>query len=110
MDDKSYRTAVKEIFERIERAFENVDPDVAEAESLSGTCTILTPANRSKIIVSPQPPVKQIWVAVAAMGLAMHFSQDPTSQRWLDDKDSSKELFSQLSAAVKATTGLEIKI
>jgi iron donor protein CyaY len=108
MDEKQYRLMVKDIFARVEDAFEEVDPDLAEVESSSGTCAILIHKGRSKIIVSPQPPVQQIWFANASAGVALHFSFDANSSKWLDDKNASKELFEEISNSVQAACGVRV--
>lgn len=101
---------VSEIFKRIDDAFEEVDPDVAEVEVSAGACTIATPVKRSKIIVSPQPPVRQIWLAAAALGIAIHFDWHPEKLEWWDDKNKGYELFSHLRTLVKDMTGLQVEI
>jgi CyaY protein len=101
MDEKMYRARVSEAFGRIEKGFEKVDPDLAECENVAGALTI-TLRNRSKVIVSPQPSVRQIWLAVAAEARAYHFNFDNDSGRWLDDRGTGHELFTQISEAVGA--------
>ncbi len=64
--------------------------DVAEAEYAQGTLAIL--AGGKKIILSLQPPVQQIWLAVAAQGVAVHFSWNIDKQQWFDDKERGLEL------------------
>jgi len=108
MDDKNYRLSVQKVFSTLEKAFAEVDPDIAEVELSAGACTIFTPKNKSKIIVSPQPPVKQVWVAVAALGVAEHYSWNAEKLEWRDDKDSSKELYAQLSHFMWETSQLKI--
>lgn len=100
MDEKIYRSLVTETFARIEKVFENVDPDLAECENVQGALTI-TLAGRSKLIVSPQPSVRQIWLAVASQAKAYHFSYDESSKKWLDDRGDGLELFDQISKAAK---------
>ncbi|MFH1263673.1 MAG: iron donor protein CyaY [Pseudomonadota bacterium] len=101
MDEKTYRARILEAFGRIEKGFEKIDPDLAECENAQGALTI-TLRNRSKVIVSPQPSVRQIWLAVAAEGKAYHFNFDGGSGRWLDDRGTGHELFAQISEAVGA--------
>lgn len=90
MDDVEYRKKASGLFENITRHFDDIDPDVAEAEYAQGTLSIL--AGGKKIILSLQPPVQQIWLAVAAQGVAVHFSWNAEKQQWLDDKDRGLEL------------------
>ena len=98
MDEKIYRALVTETFARIEKAFENVDPDLAECESSQGALTI-TLEGRSKLVVSPQPSVRQIWLAVASQGKGYHFNYDEGSKRWLDDRGEGLELMGEISKA-----------
>jgi iron donor protein CyaY len=108
VDEKVYRLMLKSIYESIERGFEKVDPDEAEVEVSQGSCTIL--AKGKKIIVSPQPPVRQVWLAAANLGTAVHFSFDPATELWLDDKGQGRELFSSIEEVVAATLGRKITL
>ena len=108
MEDKIYRQELNRIFQGILHAFDNVDPDVAEAELDQGTLTILV--RGKKTILSPQPPVKQIWLAVASEGIALHFSKDPTSGAWMDDKGQGHELYAFTESVLKKLTGQPIKL
>jgi CyaY protein len=109
VEEKAYRSLVADAFNRIEKAFENVDPDSAECENASGAISI-TLSDRSKIVVSPQPHVRQIWLAVASQGKAYHFDFDSDSNQWIDDKTHSLELFGQIGQAVKKATGISVEI
>jgi iron donor protein CyaY len=99
MDEKEYRLKVKDVYARLERSFEGVDPDVAEVETGLGTLAILS--GRSKTILSTQPSVRQIWLAVAALGVAVHFDWDASRQAWIDDKGTGKELFAYLQETLR---------
>jgi CyaY protein len=98
---------VQDIFGRIARAFDSIDPDQAECEHSFGVVTILFP-NRTKIILSAQPSVRQIWLALAAQGTAFHFDFDPSRQLWVDDKGRDIELISILEKSVRDTAGVEL--
>lgn len=104
-----YRNQIQQVFNRIEKAFEDVDPDVAECEQAMGAMTI-TFADRSKCILSAQPSVKQLWLALASRGTAYHFNFDAKSQTWIDDKGRNIELVSFIENFLKEVTGLEFKI
>jgi CyaY protein len=106
MDDKDYRKQVLDAQQRILKAFDDIDPDVVEAELSQGALTIL--AKGKKIIVSPQPPVKQVWLAAANLGIAVHFDWHPDSQKWIDDKGKGLELYAFTSEVVQKACGLSL--
>ena len=99
MDEKKYRSLVSETFARIEKNFEKIDPDVAECENVAGALSI-TLLGRSKLVVSPQPSVRQIWLAVASQAKAYHFNYDESSKKWLDDRGGGLELLDEITKAV----------
>lgn len=96
MSEVEFRKKVSETLARIEKAFVAIDPDIAECEQAMGALTI-TFGDRSRCILSAQPSVQQLWLALAAEGTAYHFHFDPSSSQWLDDKGRSIELFSFLA-------------
>lgn len=108
-----YRKRIQEVFDSIENAFEEVDPDLAECEQSLGSVTI-TLADKSKCILSAQPSVHQLWLALASKGTAYHFnfeeSANGSSGRWIDDKGRKIELISFLEKFLKESTGIDIKI
>lgn len=108
MEEKDYRIKVNEVFNRISKAFDQVDPDVAEAELSQGSLTILAGKNRT--ILSPQPSVRQIWLAAAALGIAAHFSWDDQSQKWMDDKGLGREIYAFTREVLEKSTGLLVEI
>lgn len=99
MEEKDYRLMVKEVYARVESALDDVDPDLVETEQGQGTLTLIT--GRGKIILSMQPSVRQIWLAVAALGVALHFSYDASKKSWMDDKGEGKELFAFLKTTLQ---------
>lgn len=99
MEEKEYRLKVKSVYTEVESFFDNVDPDLVEPEQGMGTLILLTP--KGKIILSMQPSVRQIWLAVAALGVAIHFNFHENTQDWRDDKGESKELISYLKTTLK---------
>jgi len=108
MEDKEYRQQVAVIFEHLAASFDMVDPDLAEAELSQGALTIAT--GKSKIILSPQPPVQQIWFAAASLGVAVHFNYSADSDKWTDDKGRGLELFSYLEEVLEKTAGLRLNL
>ena len=109
MNEAEYRKKVQEVYDRIQRAFDDVDPDVAECEQSTGVLTI-TLSDRSRCILSTQPSVRQIWFAFAAKGTAVHFNYDPSNDRWIDDKGRNIELVAHFKTLMRETTGLELSL
>ena len=94
--DLEYRKKAKELFEKWENKFLNHDPDEIEANLTQGSLVFVL-NQKNKVILSMQPPLKQIWLAVAHKGIALHFDWDPGSRTWMDDKTKAIELESYLS-------------
>ncbi|MFN7686055.1 MAG: iron donor protein CyaY [Oligoflexia bacterium] len=105
--EAEYRKEVARTLERVASAFEQVDPDHAECELAMGVLTIVLPG-RSKVILSAQPAVRQLWLALASQGTAYHFGWDAHGQKWRDDKGRDIEVFSVLSKVLKDTAGLSL--
>lgn len=107
MEEKDYRKKVNEAFERIVAAFDEVDPDIVEAELSQGALT-LTSRARTKTVLSAQPSVRQIWLAAAAQGIAAHFDWHEASGTWRDDKAKGYELYSFLSEIIQRAADLRV--
>ncbi len=107
--ETEYRSRILSIFEQIEKVFENIDPDVAECENSQGALTI-TFADQSRCILSAQPSVRQLWMALASRGTAYHFNYEAAKGLWKDDKGKGIELYSFLEGYFKEETGLSIPI
>ena len=108
MEEKEYRALVTEVFKKIERAFEQVEPDLAEAESSQGTLRVSF-NGKGACILSPQPSVRQIWLAVAAKGVAYHFNYDVGLRDWVDDKGQGIRLFQFLTNYAQEAAGLSVR-
>src|SRR5690242_12502853 len=98
--EAEYRSRIQKVFDRIEAAFEAVDPDVAECEQAFGAVTI-TFSDQTRCILSAQPSVRQIWLALASRGTAYHFNYDENSGSWIDDKGQNLELIQVLKGVFK---------
>ncbi len=109
MTEADFRKRVQSIFDGIVAAFDLVDPDLAECDDAFGSVT-LTFNDRSRCILSVQPSVRQIWLALASLGTAHHFSYDPGRDAWIDDKDASVELIAKLEGFLQGKTGLSLKL
>lgn len=107
MTESEFRALAKAAYDRIEARFDEVDPDVVECEVSQGSLT-LTLAGGAKWVLSQQPPVRQMWLAVASRGRAFHFDYDAGGQRWLDDKGEGIELFGYLAQLLNEEAGLDV--
>lgn len=107
MDEAKYREQIQNIYNTIEKAFDNVDPDVAECEQAAGAMTIKL-SSGDTCVLSAQPSVKQLWLAVTSRAAAHHFNFDQSSGRWLDDKNQGIELIKFLRSYFKETINLDL--
>lgn len=107
IDEREYRRLVDEAFSRLDAAFEDVDPDLAESQFLQGTLTVTFKGGR-RLIVSPQPPVQQIWIAFKDR--AWHLDRDPATGRWLDDRGQGLELGALVAQLVRDEVGATIDV
>ncbi|MGE0615937.1 MAG: iron donor protein CyaY [Bacteriovoracia bacterium] len=107
LSEAEYRQLIQKAFARVEAAFENVDPDAAECEPGLGTLAIVF-GGKSKLILSTQPSLRQLWVAFAAKGIAHHFNHDIVTGQWIDDKGKGIELYAFLRETVREMARLEI--
>jgi len=105
--EADYRKQVTTTLDQVSRAFEEIDPDQVECELRFGVLTLLFP-NRTKIILSAQPAVRQLWLALAAQGTAYHFGWDVGRAQWRDDKGRDVEVLSLLSEVLEKTSGIRI--
>ncbi|HEY0709744.1 MAG TPA: iron donor protein CyaY [Polyangia bacterium] len=105
MDESQYRRLIDETFEAIDRGFEPVDPDVAESVIGQGTLTV-TFADGKRLILSPQTPVRQLWVAFRDR--AWHF--DRKGEAWIDDRGQGIELRGLVKQITREQCGLEIAL
>ena len=107
MEESEFRRLASQIYGQVEAAFDEVDPDIAECEVSQGALTIQL-ANGAKWILSQQPPVRQLWLAVASKGRAYHFNFQ--ADRWLDDKGEGVELLSYLKQLILEETGQKLAL
>lgn len=107
MEENTYRKLVDDTLSHIDAAFEDVDPDLAESTISQGALTILFPGGL-RAIVSPQPPVRQMWLAFRDRGY--HFDWDPERQRWLDDRGEGVELYGLIEKISRDVSGVSVAI
>jgi CyaY protein len=106
IEEKIYRQLVDDAFHRIDAAFEDIDPDLAESTSSQGTLTILY-EQKLRFILSPQAPVRQIWAAFKDR--AWHFDRDAAGN-WMDDRGRGIELFRLVEDITREAVGQTVKI
>jgi CyaY protein len=109
LSETEFCQRLQELFERVQVAIEQagIDPDLLEAEQSLGSLTLRF-ADGSRCILSAQPSVRQLWMAVASKGVAFHFDFDPGTGLWKDDKGQGVEPLAFLSKLVLEATGLSL--
>jgi CyaY protein len=106
MNESAYRARIDETLKRIDAAFENVDPDLAESDYAQGTL-VITFKQAHKLILSPQAPLRQLWVAFRDR--AWHFSSDDAA-RWLDDRGQGVELLALIAELAQQNAGVALAL
>lgn len=109
--ESEYRRKIQTFFDRVQKVFDDVDPDLAECDQSQGA-VVITFADSSRCILSAQPSVRQLWVALASRGTAYHFNlvQQKEKECWMDDKGKGLELVSFLEDYFKSQTGLQLNL
>ena len=107
LEEKVYRQIVDEVFAAIDGAFEHVDPDLAESHYSQGTLTIVFNGTL-RFILSPQTPVRQIWVAFKDR--AGHFDRAEKTGAWIDDRGLGLDLYKLVAETTLAATGQTVSV
>jgi iron donor protein CyaY len=107
MDEKVYRHLLDETYARVDRAFEDVDPDAAEVSISQGTLTI-TFLEKQRLMLTPQPSPRQLWVAFRDR--AWHFDWDEGRRAWLDDRGQGVDLFALIEETTRAAADVGVRI
>jgi CyaY protein len=107
LEEKLYRRLVDETYARVDRAFEDVDPDLAEI-TISQGALIIAFGERLRLMLTPQPPVRQLWVAFRDR--AWHFDWDAAREAWLDDRGQGVELGRLVEDTTRETVGVVVRI
>jgi CyaY protein len=106
-EEGAYRQRVDDVLGRLDQGFENVDPDLAESDFSQGTL-VITFRQAYKLILSPQAPLRQIWVAFRDR--AWHFALDSATGHWIDLRDQGVELFDLVTDLAREHAGVELAI
>ena len=85
MSDALYLSRVEETLNQIEELLDDAESDLDYDNN--GAMMVIKCPDRSQIILTRQPPVKQLWVATRTQGL--HFDYDEATQQWVLDSDGS---------------------
>lgn len=109
LSEPEYRAKLQQVYDRVLHALDAVDPDVCEADLAQGALTIRL-ANGARWVLSGQPPVRQLWLAVASRGRAFHFDYDPKTQSWRDNKGEGLEVVSFLEQLLREDAGLTVRL
>jgi iron donor protein CyaY len=104
-EEGAYRQRVDEVLAKLDKGFENVDPDLAESDFSQGTL-VITFKQTHKLILSPQTPLRQIWAAFRDR--AWHFGLDSASGRWMDDRDQNVELFALVTDLAREHASVDL--
>ena len=107
MEEKQYRQLVDDTFQRIDAAFEAVDPDLAESTFSQGTLTIVF-REKDELILSPQAPTRQIWAAFRDR--AWHFGLRAEGDAWVDDRGQGIELFALIEDLARTAAGVTVTV
>ena len=107
MEESQYRRLIDDTFTAIDAAFEDVDPDLAESVLSQGTLTILFKDGR-RCILSPQTPVRQLWVAFRDR--AWHMDWHAEQRRWIDDRGQNLELYGLVEQIAAEAGGVAVKV
>jgi CyaY protein len=107
IEEKLYRKLVDDTYARIDRAFEDVDPDLAEVTISQGALTIVF-GERLKLMLTPQPPVRQLWVAFRDR--AWHFDWDAARGAWMDDRGLGIEVAKLVEDTTRETAKVDVNV
>jgi len=105
MDDTRYQHLADDALEHIETMLEDVDANDVDIER-AGDVLTLTFKDKKKCVINTQRPTRQLWMAANAR--AWHFNYDDATSKWVDDKGTGVELFTQISAIVKTAAGIDV--
>ena len=93
------------VYSKVMQAFDQLDPDIAEADFHLDNVTIVF-SSGVKFIINRQPPVRQLWLATKKRGY--HFNYDKATASWICDH-SQQEFYSILNEAIYSQINLKLK-
>ncbi len=107
LDEKRYRRLLDDTLTQVDRAFDVGDPDLAESNLSQGALTI-TMRCTQRLVLSPQPSPRQLWVAFRDR--AWHFDWDESRQSWLDDRGQNTEALALIVQLTKEAAGIDLNL
>lgn len=96
MEPSEFTKKTKLVYDQIFDGFDDIDPDIAEAEDSADNVRI-TFANGTVFVINRQRPTSQIWLATKRSGY--HFNYTQENNTWVCDK-SGAELFELLGKEI----------
>jgi CyaY protein len=102
MDEREFEKRAADAWRQVLDLFEDIDSDEADVES-AGDVIRIDYRGGSRVVLNTQRPARQLWLAGGRQ--AWHFSFDPASGQWRDDKGRDAELFATLSALTQEAIG-----
>ena len=108
LTEATYNGLVADLFKRLLKGLDAVDPDALDADSTGDMVTITGGKSGQKVVINTQRAVNQIWVA--GKGAGIHFDWNPTASKWVDDKGKGLELFAWVSECVEAASGTKVSL
>lgn len=106
MDKAEFSKLVRGVFSRIMDAFDELDPDVVEADQRADFIEIVF-ADGACFVVSTQSAAHQIWLAAESRG--WHFQYDSTKAAWISIRGGD-ELITTLQDLTSARLGQPFSI
>lgn len=108
LSDAQYRQAAEAMLAGIDAQVDQwLQDDTVDIDaSRSGGMLTMTLPNRSQVIVSMQPPLRELWIAARSGGFHFRWAG---SQNWLDTR-SGEPFLSVLSACLSEQSGLPLKV
>ncbi|WP_163831428.1 iron donor protein CyaY [Spartinivicinus ruber] len=105
MTEAEFNELLDELMVAIEDAIDELDVDI-DCESGNGMLTMQF-ENRSQIILSRQPALRQLWLAAKSGGF--HFNYQSNEEQWVCD--STNEAFiSMLNRFMSEQSGDEVEL
>jgi CyaY protein len=102
MDETQFHRAVDGVFTWLETALDASDCGL-DYDTAGGILTIEGP--HGKVILSRQPPLKELWVAAKSGGFHFRYAAD----EWRDTRDG-QTLKARLEELLQAISGVDLKI
>lgn len=106
MTEAQFNQQVDELIFSIEETIDNSGADL-DYENSAGMLTITCEVNGSQIILSRQPPLREIWLAARSGGFHFKLQATANGDRWLNTV-SGESLEQMLSEVCLAQSGEQV--